>query len=72
MKANTTEAVSLGIYGSPAFLVEPGKSVSESGGTATTKSGEREMLVFGSDRFEQLAYLCGKPWLGPDPARPRL
>eukprot|EP00929_Paragymnodinium_shiwhaense_P031595 TRINITY_DN17662_c0_g2_i1.p1 TRINITY_DN17662_c0_g2~~TRINITY_DN17662_c0_g2_i1.p1 ORF type:complete len:225 (+),score=69.33 TRINITY_DN17662_c0_g2_i1:141-815(+) len=29
-------------------------------------------FYFGSDRFEQMAFMAGKKWLGPDPSRSRL
>jgi len=56
LRANTTEAVALGAFGAPSLLV--------SGVPGLLPRGE---LFFGSDRFEQLAFLCGKPWRGPDP-----
>ena len=47
-----------GVYGSP---------------TAFLSDGERdEAMVFGSDRFEQLAHHFSLPYFGPDPARARL
>lgn len=65
LKANTAEAVERGVFGSPTMLVSglPGGDGGDGG----------EQLFFGSDRFEQLAFLAGKPWYGPNPAaRPRL
>ena len=35
-------------------------------------SGGREMMFFGSDRFEQMAFAIGKRWEGPNPQRSRL
>jgi glutathione S-transferase kappa 1 len=55
-KSNSDKAISFGAYGSPTFLI------------ADEQSGQVEMF-FGSDRFEQLAYLCGKPWYGPSPPK---
>jgi len=66
LKANTAEAVELGVYGSPALLVDRTYQGS-SAGVDTAIRGEGGMLIFGSDRFEQLAFLCDKPWFGPDP-----
>ena len=41
--------------------------------TAFLSDGERdEAMVFGSDRFEQLAHHFSLPYFGPDPARARL
>ena len=57
LKKNTDEAISLGCFGSPNFLVY----VDESGKSSQT---ERQFF-FGSDRFEQLAFFLGKKWLGP-------
>jgi len=65
LKANTAEAVERGVFESPTMLVSglPGGDGGDGG----------EHLFFGSDRFEQLAFLAGKPWYGPNPAaRPRL
>lgn len=55
---NTEEAVGAGVYGSPTMVV------------SNIPNGRDPMLIFGSDRFEQVAFLCGKPYYGPDPARP--
>ena len=58
LRRNTDEAVERGVYGSP---------------TAFLSDGERdEAMVFGSDRFEQLAHHFSLPYFGPDPARARL
>ena len=55
---HTDEAVERGVYGSP---------------TAFLSNGERdEAMVFGSDRFEQLAHHFSQPYFGPDPVRARL
>ena len=41
--------------------------------TAFLSDGERdEAMVFGSDRFEQLAHHFSLPYFGPDPVRARL
>uniref|UniRef100_A0A7S0I430 Glutathione S-transferase kappa n=1 Tax=Hanusia phi TaxID=3032 RepID=A0A7S0I430_9CRYP len=52
LKANTEEAVSKGIFGSPSFVfynADPSK----------------EILIFGSDRFDQIAHVLGVEWKGP-------
>eukprot|EP00747_Dinoflagellata_sp_TGD_P067414 gnl/TRDRNA2_/TRDRNA2_155265_c0_seq1.p1 gnl/TRDRNA2_/TRDRNA2_155265_c0~~gnl/TRDRNA2_/TRDRNA2_155265_c0_seq1.p1 ORF type:complete len:255 (-),score=43.80 gnl/TRDRNA2_/TRDRNA2_155265_c0_seq1:112-876(-) len=59
LKATVDEAVRRGGYGSPTIIV-------------TGASGREEMVFFGSDRFEQLAFACGLPWYGPDPSRPTM
>mmetsp|Transcript_30681 Transcript_30681/g.49247 ORF Transcript_30681/g.49247 Transcript_30681/m.49247 type:complete len:239 (-) Transcript_30681:7-723(-) len=56
--ANTEGACEAGMYGSPTMLVYGGKG-----------DFSEPFLVFGSDRFEQIAFLCEKPWYGPDPSR---
>ena len=55
LKTNTDEAVSLGCFGSPNFLIH-----STDAGNSKSKH-----LFFGSDRFEQMAFFLGKKWLGP-------
>lgn len=52
------EAVELGMYGAPFIKIE------------SPAAGDTPMVCFGSDRFEQLAFANGWPWLGPDPSRP--
>ena len=56
LRANTEEAVALGAYGVPTMVVSGSGLLQE------------PSLFFGSDRFEQLAFLAEKPWFGPDPA----
>jgi len=51
--ANTNEAVELGAFGSPTMIVHGGK-----------KGFEEPFMVFGSDRFEQIAYACDLPYPG--------
>lgn len=61
LKENTELAVKKGMFGAPTFYVTvPAK-----------KSGAkpREMMFFGSDRFEQMAFVLGKPWEGPNPPK---
>eukprot|EP00299_Pterocystis_sp_00344_P006691 c1865_g1_i1.p1 GENE.c1865_g1_i1~~c1865_g1_i1.p1 ORF type:complete len:235 (-),score=49.08 c1865_g1_i1:19-723(-) len=53
---NTTEAVEFGAFGSPTMIVHGGKA-----------PFEKPFMVFGSDRFEQIAHCLGKPWLGHQP-----
>lgn len=59
LNKNTQEAVDAGAFGSPTMLVTP-----PTGGDA--------FFVFGSDRFEQIAHVCGLPYLGADPSRARI
>ena len=55
LKEVTEEAVDRGAFGAPTlFLREEG--------------GEEEMF-WGSDRFDMIASVFGKEWLGPDPGR---
>lgn len=57
LKSTVAEAVGRGSYGAPTIIV-------------SGAPGRDEMIFFGSDRFEQLAFVSGLPWYGPDPARP--
>lgn len=50
LKAMTSEAIERGTFGVPTFVFEtPGK----------------DMMFFGSDRFEAMAHVLGLPWYGP-------
>jgi len=53
LKAVTTEAVERGVFGAPSMFFH--------------ESGEKEEMFWGSDRFEMVASIFGKEWLGPDP-----
>jgi len=50
LKQNTEEAMEIGAYGSPTFVIYP--------------DGKDSFMTFGSDRFEQIAHVCGKPYYG--------
>merc|ERR1712007_235305 len=58
LKATVEEAVFRGTYGAPTIIVNGIPGLKE------------EMIFFGSDHFEQLAFIAGLPWYGPDPTRP--
>lgn len=60
LRENTGLAVKKGMFGAPTIYVSP------------SKKGAREMMFFGSDRFEQMAWALGKPWEGPNPPRSKL
>ena len=62
LKATVGEALDAGAFGAPFMVVQPGNSSSSS-----SDVGE-EMVFFGSDRFEQMAFSLGLPWHGPNPA----
>ena len=49
-----------GMYGAPFFAITDHNIASQ----------PEEMIAFGSDRFEQIAFALDKPWFGPDPSRP--
>jgi len=54
LTANTSEALELGAYGSPTMRLHFGPPFALNG----------PWLVFGSDRFEQIARVCGLPYPG--------
>mmetsp|Transcript_32500 Transcript_32500/g.63514 ORF Transcript_32500/g.63514 Transcript_32500/m.63514 type:complete len:240 (+) Transcript_32500:101-820(+) len=56
LKANTKEALKRGVFGSPSFWIEGG-----------AKPHAEPFLVFGSDRFEQIAHILGLEWSGVNP-----
>ena len=58
LKAYTAQAVKRGAYGSPTMIVHGGAGAHAA-----------PFLVFGSDRFEQIAHCCKLPWMGPDPSQ---
>ncbi|XP_065199233.1 glutathione S-transferase kappa 1-like [Sycon ciliatum] len=58
LKAATQEAVDVGAYGLPVFTIQLSKF-------------SKPQMFFGSDRLELMAFLAGKPWLGPRPQQPR-
>jgi len=58
LQKNTEDAIAAGAYGAPFMLIEGGQA-----------PFDNQFAIFGSDRFEQIAYMCGKPWYGPQPSR---
>ena len=58
LKKSTADAIGLGAFGAPFFVVDEGRA-----------DGERQ-VYFGSDRFEQMCWFHDWPWVGPDPERP--
>jgi glutathione S-transferase kappa 1 len=48
-----------GAYGSPTMLIH--------GGSQPFYDGVNPWMVFGSDRFEQIAFVCGLPYRGANP-----
>jgi len=60
LQSNTQEAVDAGAYGSPTLIIH--------GGKAPFYDGKNPWMVFGSDRFEQIAFICDLPYLGVNPA----
>lgn len=62
LRATTDEAVALGAYGVPWIVVRPPLRRAPPRGAG--KPGE-PMCFFGSDRFEQIAFLLGERWDGP-------
>eukprot|EP00897_Mesotaenium_endlicherianum_P004638 jgi/Mesen1/4201/ME000219S03325 len=70
LKEVTAEAVRMGAYGVPTIVVTPGEGGGD--GSTTTRGGfgpGESLLFFGSDRFEQMAFVLGKSWEGPIPTR---
>lgn len=54
LKQNTNEAVEAGAFGVPTMLV-------------SSNDDDKPQFFFGSDRFEQMAFLTGKKWHGYNP-----
>ena len=75
LKDTTAEAVGHGAFGAPFMLVPAGAAGgaakgAKGGGSLSSESDPEDMVFFGSDRFEQMAFAAGFPWFGPDPERP--
>jgi glutathione S-transferase kappa 1 len=60
LRKNTQEAIERGFFGSPTIVFY----VDELGRDSEDKS----FAIFGSDRFEQAAFLLNKKWFGPNPS----
>ena len=54
-KAVTEEAVERGAFGAPTMFFH--------------QDGENEEMFWGSDRFEMVAQIYNKKWIGPDPSK---
>jgi len=61
LKENTTLAVEKGAFGAPTMFI-PSPNGQE----------KRDMMFFGSDRFEQMAFAISKPWAGHNPSMSKL
>eukprot|EP00090_Calanus_glacialis_P047371 TRINITY_DN9803_c0_g1_i4.p2 TRINITY_DN9803_c0_g1~~TRINITY_DN9803_c0_g1_i4.p2 ORF type:complete len:110 (-),score=44.52 TRINITY_DN9803_c0_g1_i4:24-353(-) len=55
LKAVTEEAVERGAFGAPTMFFH--------------QDGENEQMFWGSDRFEMVAQIYNKEWIGPDPSK---
>ena len=51
----TEEAGDRGAFGAPTMFF--------------SENGENEQMFWGSDRFEMVAFMYGKEWLGPNPSK---
>ncbi|KAJ7519503.1 hypothetical protein O6H91_20G042100 [Diphasiastrum complanatum] len=69
LKENTALAVKHGAFGTPTMFVRT-KSAGMS--NSLEQIGDQDLMFFGSDRFEQLAFMLGKPWNGPFPSNSKL
>ncbi|GAQ80894.1 glutathione S-transferase kappa 1 [Klebsormidium nitens] len=70
LKETTTEAIQAGAYGTPSIVVRACQS--EEHADLPNSWSSKPQLFFGSDRFEQLAFMFKKPWHGPCPTRSKL
>ena len=64
LQAATDEAVSRGAFGSPTLIVES-NAAHEAG------PSKDNLLIFGSDRMEQIAWILDETWKGPNPSAVR-
>lgn len=70
VQEGTTEAIQAGAYGTPSIVVRACQPEEQAD---LPKSWSTEpQLFFGSDRFEQLAFMFKKAWYGPCPSRSKL
>lgn len=75
LQANARDALAAGAFGVPSMLVtfEAGRTGQQQQEQQGQQGREQQqVLVFGSDRLEQLAFIAGKPWLGPQPQQQHL
>ena len=63
LKENTEEAVRMGVFGSPSFVVF---------GATEKYGGPDPFLIFGSDRFDLLTTALDIAWEGPNPSMSKL
>ena len=54
LKINTSKAIDVGAFGSPTMLID-----------RCSSDRVESIMIFGSDRFEQIAWVIGKDWHGP-------
>ena len=54
LKINTAKAIDVGAFGSPTMLID-----------RCSSDRVESIMIFGSDRFEQIAWVIGKDWHGP-------
>jgi hypothetical protein len=66
-QVNTQAALAAGAFGVPSIRVPTDALV-----RLPSRDGQPSRLFFGSDRFEQIAFLCNLPWMGPQPSRAKL
>ena len=76
LKEVTAEAVDRGAFGSPTMFFSEGEADTEHMFWGSDRSGDGTvitLLISAVVRFEMVAAVYGKPWLGPDPGttRPR-
>ena len=65
LRATTDEAVERGAFGSPSMVIDM------TGNAEVNPAGDdgdgNPFFIFGSDRFEQMAFTAGRRWDGPNP-----
>ncbi|CAI5535339.1 unnamed protein product [Closterium sp. Naga37s-1] len=66
LTASTQAAIEGGAFGVPTLFIHPTTRPVRLA-TGATLSPSRPLMLFGSDRYEQLAWLLGLPWHGPNP-----
>ncbi|CAI5986918.1 unnamed protein product [Closterium sp. NIES-64] len=66
LTASTHAAIQEGAFGVPTLFIRPTTRALRLP-TGATLAPSHHLMLFGSDRFEQLAWLLGLPWHGPNP-----